>query len=46
MYIEIFLLILGAVVLYGLTNSTEKVLTLHKTYNEESKNLMDYHSRL
>ena len=43
---ELFLIIIVAVLLYGLINSTEKVLSNHQQHKEESKDLIDYHSRL
>lgn len=46
MYTEIFLVTLAAVLLYGLINSTEKVLSFREQHKEESKNLIDSHSRM
>jgi hypothetical protein len=43
---ELFLLTIVAVLLYGLINSTEKVLSFRQRHKEESKDLLDYHSRL
>jgi len=43
---ELFLITTVAVLLYGLINSTEKVLSFRQHNKEESKDLIDYHSRL
>jgi hypothetical protein len=43
---ELFLITIVAVLLYGLINSTEKVLSFREQHKEESKDLIDYHSRL
>ena len=43
---EIFLITVVAVLLYGLINSTEKVLSFRQRHKEESQNLIDYHSRM
>ena len=43
---ELFVIIIVAVLLYGLINSTEKVLSLRQQHKEDSKNLLDYHSRM
>jgi hypothetical protein len=46
MVTELFLLTIVAVLLYGLINSTEKVLSIRQRHMEDSKNLIDYRSRL
>jgi len=46
MYTELILTILIAALLYGLINSTDKVLALHKHHNEDNQNLIDYRSRM
>jgi hypothetical protein len=46
MYTELILTILIAALLYGLINSTDKVLALRKNHNEDNKNLIDYRSRM
>jgi hypothetical protein len=43
---EIFLIIIVAVLLYGLINSTEKVLSFREQRKEDSTNLIDYQSRM
>jgi len=43
---ELFLIIIVAVLLYGLINSTEKVLSFRQQHKEESKDLIDYRSRM
>ena len=43
---ELFLITIVAVLLYGLINSTEKVLSFREHHKEESRDLIDYHSRL
>jgi hypothetical protein len=43
---ELFLIIIVAVLLYGLINSTEKVLSFRQQHKEESTNLIDYQSRM
>ncbi len=43
---EIFLILIVAVLLYGLINSTEKVLSFRQQHKEESRDLIDYRSRL
>ena len=43
---EIFLIIIVAVLLYGLINSTEKVLSFRQEHKAESNNLIDYQSRM
>ena len=43
---ELFLIIIVAVLLYGLINSTEKVLSSRQQHKEDSKDLIDYHSRI
>lgn len=43
---EIFLILIVAVLLYGLINSTEKVLSFRQQHKEESHDLIDYRSRL
>ena len=46
MYTELILTILIAALLYGLINSTDKVLALRKHHNEDNRNLIDYRSRM
>lgn len=46
MSIELLLIIVVAVLLYGLINSTEKVLSFRQQHKEESKDLIDYQSRM
>lgn len=46
MHTELFLFVLIAALIYGLINSTEKVLILHERHNEESRNLLDHRSRM
>jgi hypothetical protein len=43
---QIFLITLVAVLLYGLINSTEKVLSFRQNHKEENRDLIDYQSRL
>ncbi len=43
---ELFLIIIVAILLYGLINSTEKVLSFRQQHKEDSTNLNDYHSRM
>lgn len=43
---ELFLIIIVAVLLYGLINSTEKVLSSRQQHKEDSKDLIDYRSRI
>ena len=43
---ELFLILVVAVLLYGLINSTEKVLSFRQQRKEDSRNLNDYHSRM
>lgn len=43
---ELFLTLIVAVLLYGLINSTEKVLSFRQQHKEEGRNINDYHSRL
>ena len=43
---ELFLILVVAVLLYGLINSTEKVLSFRQQRKEDVRNLNDYHSRM
>ena len=43
---ELFLIVIVAVLLFSLINSTEKVLSFRQQHKEESKDLIDYHSRM
>ena len=43
---ELYLIIIVAILLYGLINSTEKVLSFRQQHKEDSANLIDYHSRM
>ena len=46
MFTELFLTLAVAVLLYGLINSTEKVLSFRQQHKDESKDLIDYQSRM
>jgi hypothetical protein len=46
MFTELLLIIMAAVLLYGLINSTEKVLSFRQQNQEESRNLIDFRSRM
>jgi hypothetical protein len=46
MFTELSLITLVAVLLYGLINSTEKVLTFREQHKEDSRNLIDHRSRM
>lgn len=43
---ELFLIVIVAVLLFGLINSTEKVLSFRQQHKDESKDLIDYQSRM
>ena len=43
---ELLLILIVAVLLYGLINSTEKVLSFRQQHKEDGRNINDYHSRL
>lgn len=46
MFTELFLTLAVAVLLYGLINSTEKVLSFRQQHKEDGRNVNDYHSRM